>query len=267
MILVNIYLRELKAYRKSFIIWAVATVFLVISAMSEYSASMESVGGYNEMLSKMPESIQKLLGVGSLDLSLAVHYYGVLIIYISLIASFHAIITGAGVISKEERDKTAEFLLTKPITRQRILTEKILASLTLVVLLNIVIMVSSFATVGAFAKNQNYVTDLIKLNLSMLVLSIIFMSLGCLSASVFSKAKQSQAVSSGIILTMFIMSIMVDMLPGTDFLRWFTIFQYFDAKDIINNNMCSAYVIISVVIFIASIAGTYINYKKRDINI
>ena len=43
-------------------------------------------------------------------------------------ATVHAAMLGADIISKEERDKTAEFLFVKPISRNKIIISKLLGS-------------------------------------------------------------------------------------------------------------------------------------------
>lgn len=86
----NIFIREIKAHRKSLVIWIISLMFLIMSGMSEYSAFSKSEGGLDEMLNNMPESLQKLFGFGTLDFSLGVHYYGALYLYIALLVAFHA---------------------------------------------------------------------------------------------------------------------------------------------------------------------------------
>ena len=47
-----------------------------------------------------------------------------------------AALTAIAALSKEEREHTAEFLLTHPVSRTRVVTEKLLAVILQVVLLN-----------------------------------------------------------------------------------------------------------------------------------
>ncbi len=43
-------------------------------------------------------------------------------------------------LSKEEKDQTAEFLLTHPVSRRRIITEKLTAVLVQIVVMNVIIL-------------------------------------------------------------------------------------------------------------------------------
>ena len=67
-----------------------------------------------------------------------------LFLYIAVMGAVHAVILGSELISKEERDKTSEFLYAKPVSRPTALTGKLLAGLTNLIVLNLVTLVSSF---------------------------------------------------------------------------------------------------------------------------
>ncbi len=111
----NIFWREMKANRRALIIWSIGVVLLVTGGMGKYAGLTASGQSINDLLAQMPSSLKAILGMGSFDLTTATGYYGVLFLYLTLIAAVHAAMLGAGIISKEERDKTAEFLFLKPV--------------------------------------------------------------------------------------------------------------------------------------------------------
>ena len=83
-------------------------------------------------------------------------FYGIMFLYMAVMAAVHAVILGAGVIAEEERDKTSEFLYAKPVSRSRALTGKLLAGLTNLVVLNLVTLASSFVFVGFYGKGETF---------------------------------------------------------------------------------------------------------------
>ena len=65
--------------------------------------------------------------------------------------AFYAALCAVGILSKEEKDKTAEFLLTHPISRKRIVTEKLIAVLIQITALNLIsyaVSVGSMVIIG-----------------------------------------------------------------------------------------------------------------------
>src|SRR5690348_7714175 len=103
----TLFLREMRANRKSLIIWCVCVIFMVVSGMGKYGATESAGQSMNEIISQMPKSLQAMMGVGSLDISSAIGYYGILFLYLILMATIHAMMLGATIIAKEERDKTS----------------------------------------------------------------------------------------------------------------------------------------------------------------
>ena len=143
----NIFLKEMKSHRKSLIFWSIGVFLMVASGMVKYESLSSSGQPMNEMLAGMPKSMLALLGIGDFDISTATGYYGLLFIYLLLMATIHAAMLGATIIAKEERDKTSEFLFVKPVSRNRVITAKLLAAFVNILILNLVTFVSSLGLV------------------------------------------------------------------------------------------------------------------------
>ena len=153
----NIYMRELKAHRKSLLIWSIGMFFLVVAGMGKYSAGAATGGNsMNEIMLQMPKSLQSLFGVGIFDLTIALDFFAILFVYILFMAAMQTVMLGSGIISKEERDKTAEFLLVKPISRTKILTAKLLAAVTILLIFWAVTYVSSYGILSYYSKDAEF---------------------------------------------------------------------------------------------------------------
>ncbi len=114
-------------------------VLLMASGMTKYSAYSSTGSGQSisELLGTMPSSIKALLGFGSFDVGTMAGFFGVMFVYTELTAAIHAALLGAGILSKEERDKTAEFLMTMPVSRTAVITAKFLAGLVNIAVINV----------------------------------------------------------------------------------------------------------------------------------
>ena len=77
----------------------------------------------------MPAPLVEAFQFNAFNLTTITGFYGVMFAYFSLIATISAAMWGSDIISKEERDKTVEFLLTLPVTRSKVVTAKTLAAL------------------------------------------------------------------------------------------------------------------------------------------
>lgn len=264
----NIFIIEMKAHRKGLIIWAFGILFMVASGMGKYAGLSTTGQSMNELLSQMPKSMQAIMGVGTLDLSKASGFYGVLFLYLVLMATVHAAMLGANIISKEELDKTAEFLMVKPISRNKIITSKLLAGLMNIVIFNIITLVSSLAIVGKYGKGEDLSADIVVLMIGMFVLQLIFMLIGTAIAAASKKPKTATAISTAVLLITFMLSIAIDINSKLENLKYLTPFKYYEAENLMfGGGFQGIFVILSAIIILAMVSITYVFYKKRDLSI
>lgn len=264
----NIFIREMKAHSKSLILWSVGILFMIISGMNKYSYYAESGQSMTDLISKIPESLRAVLGFGNFDVTLASGFYGMLFLYLLVMVTIHASMLGANIISKEERDKTTEFLMVKPVSRSRIITSKLLAALVNVLILNIVTLVLSIIIVDKYSRGEEVTGDILILMIGMLILQVLFLLIGTGIASISKNPKIAASAATTALLVAFILSIVVDMNSKLEGLKYVTPFKYFDAQHVMyGGGLDPVFVILSAVIIAALVCVTYVFYRKRDLNV
>jgi len=266
----NLWIREMKAHRKSLILWCIGVIAMVGASMSKYAGlSMSDSGAsMNELMADMPKSLQAMMGVGTFDLSKASGYYGAIFVYLLLMATIHAAMLGANILSKEERDKTAEFLLVKPISRSRVLTFKLIAGLTQLVIVNIVMLGSSILFVNPYAHGESVNHDMILLMIGMFLLQLLFLGIGLAIAAVSRHPKRAVSIATGILLITFILSIGIDISGKIDGLKYLTPFKYFDAKHVMyGGGLDAIFIGLTMLILAGSLIMTYVGYNRRDLHV
>ncbi|PLS03405.1 ABC transporter permease subunit [Neobacillus cucumis] len=264
----NIFLKELKSHRKSLIFWSVGVCLMVLSGMNKYANLYSSQQSMNDVMKDMPKSLQVIMGIGSLDLSKASGYYGMLFVYLLLMATIHAAMLGAAIIAKEERDKTTEFLFVKPVSRTTVITAKLLASLFNIVVLNLVTLFSSIAFMAKYSKREEVNHDIVILMAGMFILQLLFMVMGSAISALKKKSKKAASLSAGVLLLTFILSVAIDLNEGMKNLKYLSPFKYFEAKNVMyGGGLEPVYMVISGFLIIIFTSVTYLFYKKRDLNI
>jgi ABC-2 type transport system permease protein len=264
----NIFLREMKANRKSLIIWCIGVIFMVASGMNKYDSLYSSGQSMNDLIADMPKSFQAIMGTGTFDLSKVSGYYGVLFLYLLVMATIHAAMLGANMIAKEERDKTTEFLFVKPASRNKILTSKLLAAFVNILIFNLVTFLSSILIVQKYSKGEEVSDDIAILMVGMLILQLLFMVIGTAIASLKKNPKTAASLATGILLITFILSIAIDLNEDIEFLKYFTPFKYYEAKNLMyGGGFDPVFVVLSVVLIVGLSIVTYVCFKKRDLNV
>jgi len=262
----NVYLREMKAHRMGLVWWCLGMIALVSSGMAKYAAYETAGGSITAIFDALPRAVLVVFGMQGFDLTKASGFFGVLFLYIAVMAAIHAALLGASLISKEERDRTSEFLYAKPISRGAALTAKLLAGLTSVVILNIATSVSSVYFVDYFSKGEPVGNEITLLMVGLLFLQLIFFTMSALVAGVVKRPKAAPSIATSIMFLTFLIAYLVNMSEKLDFLRYVTPFKYFDALALLTEaKLDPLYVGMSALIVVLSVFGTYYFYDRRDL--
>ncbi|MFE0506187.1 ABC transporter permease subunit [Peribacillus butanolivorans] len=264
----NIFLKEMKYHRKSLIFWSIGVFLMVTSGMTKYEAYSSSGQSINDLIADIPKSLRAVLGFSDLDLTKVSGYYGMLFLYLLLMATIHAVMLGASIIAKEERDKTSEFLFVKPVSRSKVITNKLLAAFTNIVIINLATFVSSIFLLGKYSDGEAVNGEIAILMAAMFFLQVLFMVIGSALAAVKKKSKTAASVAAGILLLTYLLSIVIDLNENLEGLRYLTPFKYFEAKNVMyGGGLDVIFVVISLMLILTLLVVTYVFYKKRDLNV
>lgn len=263
----NIFWRELKANRKALIIWSIGVIFLIAGGMGKYAGMSASGQSMNDLLAQKPQSLKAVLGMGYFDLTKATGYYGVLFLYLAMMATIHAAMLGANIIAKEERDKTTEFLFLKPVSRSTVITYKLAAALINIALFNLIVFLSSYLIVRYYSQGEDVLGIISRLMAGMFILQLIFLFIGTAMAAMSKHPRSTPTLAAVVLLLTFVLSIAIDLNSRIENLKYLTPFKYFDAKNLMTTGIEPGYLILSLVIIAALFWATYASYKNRDLNV
>ena len=262
----NIYLHELKAYRKSTIIWSCSLVLLIILFLSMFPSFSKDATDVKKLLEGYPEAFRKAIGLSLDTLFTLLGFYSYLFVYVGLCGSIQAMNLGTSIISKEVREKTADFLLTKPVTRKAIMTAKLLAILTSLVITNVVYLVAAIIMATAVKTEAFSLKIFIMISITLFFVQLMFMALGVIISVLFPKIKSVLPISLGTVFGFFMLG-MLSTTTSTDIWRFLIPFKYYDTAYIIkNSNYETSFIIVEIVFIVVTIFASYLIYSKKDIH-
>ncbi|MDP3970571.1 MAG: ABC transporter permease subunit [bacterium] len=263
----NLYLQELTAHKKGLIGWSIGMILMVAGGMSKYQGYKQAGESVNDFMAGMPEGVLAVFGGGQLDLTQAVWFYALIFLYLLIMGAIHSAMLGAELIAKEERDNTCEFLYVNPISRTDIITAKLLAGVTNLVVLNLVTLVSSLLIVEAFNDGDSVTNQIFLMMIGLFFVQIIFLSIGMASAAVVKKPKLVSPIATGFMLSTFFLSMYIKIKGDYEWLQYFTPFHYFDGETIVKDNALNpTFIVLSIGIIIFMFSFTYFVFNKRDLN-
>jgi ABC-2 type transport system permease protein len=262
----NIFFHELKAYRKSTIIWSVSLVLIIVLFMSFYPAFAKDAEDFKKIMEGYPEAIRNAIGFNLGNFFTILGFYCFPLSFITLCGAIQGMNLGTSIVSKEVREKTADFLLTKPVTRATVLTAKLMAAFVSIVITNIV-----YLAVTIFIAFQVKIDDfslkiLIMLSLTMFFIQLIFLALGIIISVIVPKIKSVLTVSLATVFAFYFLG-MFSSTTGEEAKRYISPFKYFDTAYIIKHESYEAsFLIVGAVIIILAITASYFVYAKKDIH-
>lgn len=147
----NIYLFELKMYKKSIIIWSFAIFFWIMFYFAFFPMIGADTTGFDLIMSEFPEEYLAAFGMSAdLPMSSVLGYFGLTFGMAQIPIAIQAANYGFATLSVEERELTADFLLSKPIKRSKIIKSKFLAALTGLTIVNVFVWLSSIMSIYLF---------------------------------------------------------------------------------------------------------------------
>nr|WP_274856843.1 ABC transporter permease subunit [Bacillus methanolicus] len=193
-------------------------------------------------------------------------FYSYAFLYITLCGAIQAMNLGVSIFSKEVREKTADFLLTKPVSRTQILSSKLLAALTSLVMTNVVYLAAA-NMMASQVKTEDYSSKIFFLiSITLFFVQLIFLALGMIMSVIVRKIKSILTVSLSTVFALFIIG-MLSSTAEDEALRYLSPFKYFDTDYIIKNSGYeTSFLIVGIGIIVASIVASYFIYAKKDIH-
>ncbi len=264
----NIFLYELKTYRISLIFWSLGILGLMAMFMMIYPSFAADTELMDKMLANYPEAMLKAFGMDAeLPLSSIPGYFTFTFAFIQLVLAIQSANYGFHFLSVEERELTADFLLSKPISRSRILSAKLCAVVLGLIIINAVVWAASYGFIELFSDGHSYNPENIAVLLaSVPVFQLFFIGVGAVLSAALKKIRSVLAFSMALAFGTYIMNALRNIAGGT-VLGLLTPFYHFDPVYILKNgswNMQTA--MISISIIVVTVIGAYVLYLKKDIH-
>ncbi|MEJ5309946.1 MAG: ABC transporter permease subunit [Anaerolineae bacterium] len=262
----NIFWQEFKMQLRSVFTWSLSMAALIFVFVSLFSSFAKDAALLNEMMANFPEALLTAFGLNNVNLATLLGYFGFLFLFVQICLAIQAATYGFGLVSIEEREWTADFLLTKPVSRTQILTSKLLAALSSLLITDAVVWISSVVFITMFKGDSTYEPRaLLLLLLSIVVFQLFFLAVGLVISLLVKRIRSVTPYAMGLGFGMYVLSVFGDML-GESVLELITPFKHFNPNYIVQNEAWDTpLVLISVVVIVISLVGSYVLYTRRNI--
>jgi len=260
----NVFLKSLRDSRRSIIYYSIGMIAMGLYVTLLYP-TVRDASGLTEFLEQMPEVMRNLIGdVESFNTPEGFLNAEMFSFMGPLTAAVFAIIAGTGAIAGEEENGTLDQLMANPISRRRVLIQKVSALLVGLFVINLALWVGLVfgALISDFKLSASSVSQVL---ISQYALAA---ALGLIALAVGASTGK-KGIAAGVAASVGVIGFLIEtFLAIVDFLeptKFISVFYYFNNNDVIIHGLnyvhLMALVIVSVV---ATVVGLW-KFERRDL--
>lgn len=255
---------ELRQGWVSLAVWTGAIGFLMAVCIFLFPEMKGQMEGVNEIFASMG-SFTAAFGMDRLNFGTLVGFYGVECGNIlGLGGAFYAALCAVGVLAKEEKEGTAEFLLTHPVSRGRVLTQKLAAVLLQIVVLNLAVYGIALVSIAAIGEDMPW-KEVSLMHLAYFLMQIEIAGI-CFGISAFVRSG-SAGIGLGLATMLYFLNLAANIAESAEFLKYITPFGYTEGADIVSSGKLDGLMVLLGMLYGAiGIAAGYWHYCKKDIH-
>lgn len=258
--------REFKINFKSLILWTAILVFIYILIFSIYPSLIneDTKEILITMMNTMPKEILETFNMDIVGIEDAYGWFKTEgYTFLTILGGIYSAILGSTILIKEESDKTIEFLYSKPVSRFKIVSSKVLSGV-----INIFIFASIITLVNFIAlkiSGDLDVKEFFMISLLPILLYYILFFITLFLSTFFKKTRKSMSFGIGFVFIEYFMQIIGGMGSQLEFIKNISLFEFVSSRYIIlNNTIDFKYLIIGIAIILVCVVGTYTRYNRKE---
>ena len=259
----TIFRHEIRRGRTALIIWTASIAFLFavcIFLFPEMKGEMDQV---SDVFSSMG-NFSAAFGMDQVSFGTLTGFYAIECGNIlGLGGALFAAMCGILMLSKEEKDHTAEFLYTHPVSRIRVLNGKLAALLVQILILNAAVLLVALVSIYGTGEDIPW-KEILLLHLAYLLLQLE-LALICFGISAFLR-KGGTGIGLGLAIVLYFFNIIANISDAAEFLKYITPYGYAEGTDIITKaGLDSTLVFLGMLYAVIGITAGFLKYNRKDL--
>lgn len=256
--------RELLLNKNIFIIFSIIIFGMIVGVAFIYPSIIDSSVNIDEMMKMFPKELLESFNMDIISLSkffgwLATEGY----LFLQLLSGSLFAIIGSTILLKEKSDHTIDFLAVKPISKNKIITNKLLCGIIYILIFAIITFIS--VLIGLQINDEMNLKNCLFISINIMLLNIFMYIFSFFISLFFKKTTQGISTGIGILMFMYLLNILATLSKKLKYFKYFSIFYYTDSKIIVLDNkldLCNISVILLSSLIVCFLS--YIVYNKQE---
>ena len=259
----TVYKHEMRSLYKTLLIWTLSVGGMCFICILLFNSMKEEMTGMAESFSQMG-AFADAFGMSQLSIATLEGFYATEVGTIhGLGAAMFAAIISMVMLSKEEDGHTSEFLFTLPVSRPKVITAKLAAVITNVVIFNVVSVGAYILGIVILDENIDFGRFFLYHGMQFLMhLEVAGIRFGL---SAFMK-KNKLGLGRGIVMICYAYDLMARVIPDLSDYKLLSPYSYSNAADIFSTGEIEVRaLVLGVIVMVLCVSAAYIRYGKRDL--
>ncbi|HEY5124543.1 MAG TPA: ABC transporter permease subunit [Ignavibacteria bacterium] len=266
----NLFLKEMQKNALSLIIWMIVITLLISATMAVYRTFVDNQSKFLGMMTLIPKGALQMKGISNFGdlLSVLGFYAADNVIYMMVLGSIFSIVLSSNILLKEEYNKTAEYLLTRPLTRSEVFFSKLCMLYLNIFLLNIVASFAGFVWIELVKRGPFSFKTFLILSVYTLLLNVLFGAIGLFMSTLIKRPKPITTFSIGLVLFLYFIYTLSKITTSAATLGYLSPFDYISINVINPAYKLGFWNLLYFIGFAFLLTGiSYRLYRRKDIYI
>lgn len=254
---------EIRQGRLAFLVWTVSIAFMLVICMLVYPEMESGMKAVTSLFASMG-SFTAAFGMDRLNFGEVMGFYGVECGNIlSLGGGLFSALLGITALSKEEKEGTAEFLLSHPIRRSSVVLQKLGAIILHILLMNLIVMGAALAAF-AMIRESPATKEFLLLHTAYALLQVEIACI-CFGISAFLHSS-GMGISMGLAIVLYFLNLVKNISDKAGILKYITPFAYAEAADIVSEGQVDiGLVLLGGLYSVVCVGIGFAKYVRKDI--
>ena len=259
-----LFRHELRRNRVPLALWASSIALMLLVCMLIFPEMKSQFDMVNSLFKNLG-AFTAAFGMDRLNFGTLIGFYAVECGNIlGLGGAFFASLIAVSALAKEEKERTAEFLLSHPVSRVSVISSKLSALVLQIVIMNALVFALSAACIVIIGEEPDW-KEICLLHLAYFLLQLELAGI-CFGISAFLRWG-SLGIGLGIAAIMYFLNIIANISEKAEFLKYITPFGYAEGADIVSNaSLDGKQVLVGMAFAVVGVAAAYFWYSRKDIH-
>ena len=201
----TLFYMEMRRNARELIMWSAVTGLLIFFTMSFFRTVLQYQQQIAGMVNMVPAIALKMRGFSNInDMFTVLGFYAANnLIYMMLLGSIYAIVLSSNILLKEEFGKTAEYLMSRPISRTGIFNTKMVLAFLNILILNILSTLIGFIALQVYKNGDFSMGSFLVISFFTLLLNLLFGALGFFISVMMKRARPVTAFCVALVMVLY----------------------------------------------------------------